>query len=190
MVVETSMMKTEIEIKLRIENRTRLITDLERVGARILHEREFEDNQLYDFPDGTLRGGGAMLRLRTLSQGALLTYKESPRVEGGAKVRDEIEVSISEGPPLAVILGRLGLIRGFRYQKYRTTYEYGPLHITLDETPIGLFAELEGPKPDIDAMAKKLGFEPRDYLAASYRDLFLSAASDAERQTDAMLFPV
>ena len=182
------MLKIEIEIKLRITDRPSLIAALERLGPRLVHEREFEDNQLYDFPDQSLQRRGAMLRLRTLSGGALLTYKDSPRVENGAKVRDEIEVPFPDGAPLALILKRIGMVPGFRYQKYRTTYDRQQLQITLDETPIGTFVELEGPKRDIDATATALGFTPQDYIVDSYRGLYFASVRESERSNSDMLF--
>ena len=44
--------------------------------------------------------------------------------------------------------------------------------VTLDETPIGVFLELEGPAAWIDATAVVLGFSEADYITASYGSLF------------------
>ena len=183
------MMKTELEVKLRIEDRAAFAGRLEALGARLSRGREFEDNQLYDFPDHALRRRGAMLRLRSYASGGVLTYKENPRVESGAKARDEIEVTIDHGPPLAMIIARLGMTPLFRYQKYRTSYSYGELHVTLDETPIGTFAELEGPKQQIDELARRLGFGPSEYILGSYRDLYLESLGEGGGKDDSMIFP-
>jgi len=53
------------------------------------------------------------------------------------------------------------------------------LLIELDETPIGVFLELEGPATAIDRAAKALGFEKRDYILANYMVLYRRIA-DAE----------
>jgi adenylate cyclase, class 2 len=166
------MKKTEVEIKLRIDHPSAIESRLKNAGARLLHPREFEDNQLYDFPDFSLKTKGAMLRLRIQDRGSVLTYKEAPRVEGGAKVRDEMEVSVSSGETGAGILAKLGMRPLFRYQKYRAVYEYAELLVTVDETPIGNFIELEGPKGLIDEMAAKLGYQPADYIVKSYLALY------------------
>jgi adenylate cyclase class 2 len=181
------MKKVEIEVKLRAGDLQGLETRLTALGVTLLHPREFEDNHLYDFPGLTLQKAGAMLRVRAHGRGAALTHKEGARVVDGAKVRDEIEVEVGDAGTLSDILGKLGLVQCFRYQKYRTTYQYHDLLLTLDETPIGVFFELEGPKKTIDDLAGKLGYSPADYITATYRDLFLSARKDAKSGHD-MLF--
>lgn len=166
------MKKTEVEIKLKVENPDGLPGRLAAIGARLVHPRAFEDNQLYDFPDFSLKTRGAMIRVRIQERGSVVTYKESPRVEQGAKVRDELEVSVDDGETAAAILGRLGMRALFRYQKYRTVFEYSELLITIDETPIGIFLELEGPKGLIDEVAGRLGYKATDYIVKSYLALY------------------
>ncbi|MBV9156122.1 MAG: adenylate cyclase, partial [Acidobacteriaceae bacterium] len=51
--------------------------------------------------------------------------------------------------------------------------------VTLDETPIGTFLELEGPGDWIDETAKQLGFSRADYIVDSYGRLYLA---DCERR--------
>jgi adenylate cyclase class 2 len=74
---------------------------------------------------------------------------------------------------LAVFEG-IGYRERFRYEKYRTEYARRgePGLVTLDETPIGNFMELEGPPRWIDATAKELGFAPSSYITLSYGRLF------------------
>jgi adenylate cyclase class 2 len=79
---------------------------------------------------------------------------------------------VADGVVLATILAKLGMAPLFRYQKYRTTYSYGDLIVTIDETPIGSFLELEGPKARIDELATRLGFSPAGHIVQSYRDLY------------------
>jgi adenylate cyclase class 2 len=166
------MKKTEVEIKLRVEDRGTIPGRLATIGAALVQDRELEDNQIYDFPDFALKTKGALLRVRIQASGAKLTYKEAPRVEGGAKVRDEMEVAVTSGETMAAIIAKLGMRPLFRYQKYREVYNYSDLTITIDETPIGVFLELEGPKPLIDEVAGKLGYRPTDYIVKSYLELY------------------
>ena len=70
--------KIEVEIKLRVQDLRGLESLLARLGARLLHPREFEDNQLYDFPGRLLQKAGAMLRVRVCRRATLLAYKEGP----------------------------------------------------------------------------------------------------------------
>jgi len=166
------MKKTEVEVKLRVEDPSTVPGLLQQIGARQVHPREFEDNQLYDFPNFSLKMNRAMLRVRIQNRGSLLTYKEAPRVEGGAKVRDEMETGVGSGETMAAILSKLGMRPLFRYQKYRAVYQYSGLIIAVDETPIGVFIELEGPKPLIDEAATRLGYKPTDYIVKSYQALY------------------
>jgi len=41
----------------------------------------------------------------------------------------------------------------------------------LDETPLGVFLELEGPARWIDRTARALGFSESDYITDSYAEL-------------------
>ncbi len=56
----------------------------------------------------------------------------------------------------------------------RTTFEASGQEgiVTLDETPIGDFLELEGPESWIDRTALRLGFGPADYITSSYAALY------------------
>ncbi len=47
------------------------------------------------------------------------------------------------------------------------------LKLTVDETPIGLFVELEGQREEIDRAAGMLGFARSDYINKSYGALFV-----------------
>jgi adenylate cyclase class 2 len=72
------------------------------------------------------------------------------------------------------VLAALGYQPTFRYEKYRTTFSKDgePGLITVDETPIGDFLELEGLGVWIDATALQLGYGEVDYVTASYASLY------------------
>ena len=61
----------------------------------------------------------------------------------------------------------------FRYEKFRTEWEMEEGHLVLDETPIGVWAELEGPPAWIDAMLERLCIAPELQSTESYGKLFL-----------------
>jgi len=182
--------RLEIEIKLKVADDQQMRDRLGKTGARLLHDREFEDNRVFDFPDQALHQRGEMLRIRILERGVVLTFKGPGRLEGGKKVREETEstLAVSEAVSLTDILQRLGMRQAFRYQKYRTTWLLQGLHVTLDETPIGTFLELEGEPGSIDSVAALLGFTPGEYIAASYRDLYLVKQIDTPGAPDEMIF--
>lgn len=95
------------------------------------------------------------------------------------KERQEIEYHLRDVRRFTRLLKRLGLRAWFQYEKYRTRYRLADsaLHIDLDETPIGAFLELEGPRRSIDHAAKALGFSEHDYITASYLELYADACA-------------
>lgn len=168
----------EIEIKLRVSSVTAGRRMLRRAGFRVRRRRLFESNVVYDTPDHALRRESKLLRLRQAGRQTLLTYK-GPPLPGKHKAREEIEVRLPEAAAFEQILGRLGMEPCFRYEKYRTEYSRtGDAGVaTVDETPIGIYIELEGPPAWIDATATQLGYGESDYITASYARLFQEFAS-------------
>ena len=182
--------RVEIEIKLRVSREAEIRERIAGAGGRLLHDREFEDNRVFDFPDGTLMRRGEMLRIRILERGVILTFKGPGHVEDGKKVREETEALLapSEAGAITQIIERIGMTQAFRYQKYRTTWEITGLLVTLDETPIGAFLELEGDSGSIDAVAALLGYARDEYIAASYRDLYMMKRLDSPDAAHEMVF--
>jgi adenylate cyclase class 2 len=163
------------------------------LGYTVRIPRIFESNQLFDRPDDSLRSSDQVLRLRLESSDGnecwTLTYK-GPAARDGYKVRDEIETSVQDGRNATLILERLGYRPGFRYEKYRTTFGTALEHgvITVDETPLGTFLELEGSKEWIDNTAKRLGFSSSDYVISSYATLWRNYVRNLSTGTKDMIF--
>ena len=116
------------------------------------------------------------------------------------KHRVETETELSDGPALAEVFASIGLVPVFRYEKYRTEWADAPTdsrakdeagnmtddgkndgkadgkeshgHCVIDETPLGIFAELEGPPNWIDRIATALEVALEDRLTISYGRLF------------------
>jgi len=192
---------TEIEVKLRIADKRRLSGQLARLKAKVICPRVHEMNTVYDTPDGSLSRRGQMLRLRVerpASRGkravragkagsgqsgfsALLTLKGPSKGQKGSrpglyKIREESELRISDTGEALAILEALGVRPWFRYEKFRSEFELPRmrgLKLALDETPIGLFLELEGPREEINRAAELLGFARSGYINKSYGALFM-----------------
>ena len=192
-VAEEEMAK-EREIKLRIEDLPGLRRRLAKLGVRVVKLRLHEHNSLFDTDERALAKREQLLRIRTeLPAGrgrkdvprTVVTFKR-PIVTLRAgknrerhKVREEIELEISDAKALATIFEGLGMSRWFQYEKFRTTFGLrasnawaAGLLIELDETPIGVFLELEGPARAINRAAKALGFVKREYILANYMVLY------------------
>ncbi len=191
----------ETEIKLRVEDVRALRRVLKRIGAQLVGPgsgRVHEMNLIFDTPDGGLAKHGQLLRIRTETREGgkraprvVLTFKSPPEelAMGEAapavrdrryKVRQEIEVVLTDAAGLQKIFEGLGLKGWFRYEKYRTTYRLPGrvkwaqgLLLELDETPVGTFLELEGPGEAIDRAAKELGYGTKDYILKNYLVLYV-----------------
>lgn len=179
----------ETEIKLRVPSVAAARARLRRHGFRVRRARVFEANLVYDTPDLALRAARRLLRLRQVGKTFLLTFK-GPPLAGPHKSREEIETAVADGERLNAVFERLGYGVMFRYEKYRTEYERPrePGHATLDETPIGVFLELEGPPAWIDRAAARLGFDAADYITASYGALYLEHCARTGVEPSHMVF--
>jgi adenylate cyclase class 2 len=88
-------------------------------------------------------------------------------------VREEQETIVGDGEVLLRIFEELGLHVWFRYEKYREEFSHEDVIVAIDETPVGVFVEIEGVEQSIEAMAAALGRSRADYVVDSYRSLFL-----------------
>ena len=178
----------EVEIKLAVPGAAAARRLLRAKGFRVFKPRVFESNDVLDTPEQRLRAAGSLLRIRSVKREVTLTFK-GPPANSKHKSRQELEVNVSEEHMLARILERLGFRRVFRYQKYRTEFRRGKAGIvTLDETPIGTYLELEGPPNWIDRTARLLGFTETDYITLSYGQLYLDWCARHGRKPGDMVF--
>jgi adenylate cyclase class 2 len=169
------MKSIETEIKFRVVDGISLETKLAAAGFRKLTARTFERNVLYDTPDRRLRADGEILRIREYGPKWVVTHKRIPpdnSPEARHKQRIETETEVQDGEAIAAIFESLGLQAAFTYEKWRTEWVDESGHCVLDDTPIGVFAELEGPADWIDRTAEKLGIGLGDFMTLSYGRLF------------------
>jgi adenylate cyclase class 2 len=166
--------RREVEIKLRVNGDIAEIRRrLERAGFNVSKPRVFESNTLFDTAERTLRATSQLLRLRRVEDACTLTYKGSP-APGKHKSREEIETGVSNEANMELVFCRLGFSPVFRYEKFRTEHEAAGQAgvVTLDETPIGNYLEIEGVAEWIDRVAEKLGFSEQQYITQSYAGLY------------------
>ena len=196
----------EREIKLKIEDIKAFRRLLRKLGAEPVgagQGRVHEENVIFDTPQGGLAKHGQLLRIRTetlegsgksgkqrAKRRVVLTFKrpvarsaaaDGKQLSAGPhKLREEIEMEVTDAATLATIFEGLGMAGWFRYEKYRTTFRLPAsqawargLLIELDETPIGTYVELEGPAGAIDRAAIELGYSKRDYVLKNYLTLYV-----------------
>jgi len=168
---------TETEVKFRLEDRGAFEVRLAALGAS-RGPTEFEANVLLDDAAGTLRRRGVALRLRETGGSSILTFKGPREVDRGVRTRLELETPVGDAATTLALLGQLGFAPIFRYEKRRTAWTFAdparPL-VVVDETPIGLFAEIEGTTASVRAAAGELGVAESDFLVESYVGLYFAA---------------
>lgn len=165
----------EIEVKFRVESIEALEKQLRSLGFRVVTPRTFERNTLYDTRDRKLRAQQAILRIRRYGDRWVLTHKCLPsghNPDARHKHRVETETDVADGEALGIVFTQLGYEPVFVYEKWRAEYADATGHCVVDDTPIGVFAELEGPEEWIDSVSSRLGLDPGSLLTLSYGRLF------------------
>jgi len=167
----------ETEAKLRVRDRALLEERLRALGA-VPGPTEHERNTLFDDAKGSLVARGEALRVRETEGRGLLTMKGKATVERGVKSRTELETAVGSADSITRVLLALGYRPRFFYEKRRTLWRFAdparPL-VAVDETPIGLFAELEGTDAGVRALAADLGVAEDELLHDSYVSLYATA---------------
>ena len=189
----------ELEVKFYLADLPGLQTRLEGLGARLAQARVHEVNLRFDTPANELLNTGRLLRLRQDSA-ARLTYKGPGSVQGGARLRQELEFTVGDFATAQALIEALGYQVVMMYEKYRAAYQLTPpapaalpgqpaspapaavpggsplpasVLITLDEMPYGPFAEIEGPDgAAIQSAAALLGLDWEARILDSYTVLF------------------
>jgi adenylate cyclase, class 2 len=180
---------TETEVKIPLADPAAVESRLRSLGFRQSVPREWESNDLYDTKDQSLRNKEMLLRLRQSGDRSVITWK-GPGQAGPHKARPELETDIGSVEVLGHILEQLGYARVFRYEKYRTEYSGDQQNgvVTIDETPIGNFMEIEGPGDWIDSVASQLGFSSANYILESYGKLYLEHCQNHGLEPGDMVF--
>ena len=164
----------EREVKLRftsVEEARAAILDS---GCTPLLGRRLQEDVLLDNESEELRRRRCVLRVRTENGKSRLTFK-GPVQPSTMKLREEVETVVGDGEVLLRVLHELGLHEWFRYEKYREEFTHEDVTVAIDETPVGVFVEIEGSEEGITTMAEALGRTPQDYVLDSYRGLFLKS---------------
>ena len=164
----------ETEIKFKIEDVNALAARLRELGFRQVTPPTNEMNTLFDLPGHPLRNRGDLLRLRKYGDIWVLTHKGKSKQSGLHKVRVETETRVEDGIKMEGILRALQFGPTFLYEKFRAEWQGGEGHVVIDETPIGNFAEIEGPAEWIDKVAAELGVSRERYITEPYSELFFA----------------
>jgi len=164
-------MDQEIEVKFLLKDYSALMQKISDLQLRCSQERIHEFNLRYDLPDGSLVAKKQVLRLRKDTQ-ARLTFKGPGIMEQDVLTRKEIEVVVSDFDATNRLLEALGYQVIMMYEKFRANYLMDKLVLSVDETPLGLFIELEGESPaQVRRAADALGLDWDARINLSYSAL-------------------
>ena len=161
----------EQEVKLVFESLEAARLAVTTAGGRLVVSRRLLVDTLFDTPDRRFLQEHCALRLRRDGARALLTFKGPPQ-PGPVKSREEIETDVGSADVAERLIRALGFERWFRSEKYREEYELGASHVAIDQTPIGVFVEIEASPIEIQRAASQLGRTPADYRVESYFRLY------------------
>jgi adenylate cyclase class 2 len=184
-------MALEVEVKFRVADPAALIERLRSAGFHEETPRTFERNILYDTPDRRLRAQQTILRVRKYGDRWIVTHKCLPPnndPDARHKHRVETETTVKDGEAIGHIFTQLGYQPSFIYEKWRTEFADATGHCVLDETPIGVYAELEGPPEWIDSTGHKLGVDHAQFLTLSYGRLFDQWRKDTGNTVENLTF--
>jgi len=174
--------ENEIKIALTKESMATLRHRLELQGSRITTRETLETNTLFDFENRRLTENGCALRMRSYDQMSLLTYKGPVQDDPLFKRRSELQTRVSHPDTMHQILASLGLEPCFQYSKMREiqslTIGEVSLEVSLDETPVGFFVELEGAPSTITKALRILSLENKQVIRDTYVSLYKAADLD------------
>jgi adenylate cyclase, class 2 len=177
----------EREVKLRFEGADAARAAVMAIGATPVHGRRLQEDSLLDTAAEDLRRRRSALRIRVDGGRSLLTFK-GPVQPALFKVREELETVVGDGHLLLRVFEELGFRVWFRYQKYREEFSIDDTMVAIDETPIGVFVEIEGGEESIARVAQALGRGPAEYVLESYRGLFVRHCEQRGAPAGDMLF--
>ena len=164
----------EVEYKFIVEDKGALVMLLDRKSS-IKKDREHQSNVMFDNPLGVMQVTDGRVRVRTHGQSGnkTLTYKKPLSPENGAKREIEYEIVFTDtNSQIEKILRAMEFTPSTSYERYRTEWQIGNIHVTLDEYPYSDFIEIEGVKSEIEALAKELGFDISQGLTKPVDTLF------------------
>jgi len=161
----------EIEVKAKIDNVEEIRNRIKTIGGKLVFKGLIRDFSL-DYENKTFQKGDYVFRIRLFENGeGKITFKGPKKADKRYKVREEIEVHVSDGFNAIKIFEHLGFKKVFRVDRIREIYEFKnkEVRVMLDTFPeIGSFIEVEGEREDIEDIIKKLKI---DRLCFSTRTL-------------------
>ncbi|MFO7680163.1 MAG: class IV adenylate cyclase [Chloroflexota bacterium] len=179
----------EVEVKFLTADLAGFRQRLLAAGAVLKGARVFERNVVFDTPDKHLLHSGKLLRLRQ-DKAVRVTFKGevAKASQSEAKVREELEINVSDFGTTAVIFQRLGFNPVLAYEKYRETFFLDNVEVVLDEMPYGDFVEIEGEEAGIKTAVSRLNLPWDKRLITNYLKLMVDLKAYHQLDFDDLTF--
>lgn len=166
---EAQEKRLEVEVKFWVDDLVGMRQRVLEAGGVLHHPRVYERNIRYDNAWKGLARQDKLLRLRQDSRNVITFKGPAQNVDvAQVKIREELEIEVDDFDTAAAILQRLNFEPVQVYEKYRETFQLGPVEVVLDEMPYGNFLELEGDEEGIVAAAHHLGLDWSKRILANY----------------------
>ncbi len=174
-------MRKEIEVKAKLNNSEKVISNLKKLGC-VLSEPVTQHDTIFVGDDygafDEFQADKNLLRVRETEGKFILTLKQPKSNEQDAI---EHETEVKDAGEMREILQHMGLHEAVRVKKARMKTHYNEWEICLDEVDgLGLFIEVEkiADDPDVEAVKnelfdflKGLGIKPEDRITNGYDTL-------------------
>ena len=171
----------EVEVKFLEVDVPTLMKKLTQLGAKKTFEGEITATY-FDFPNGSLREKGTLIRLRKKGNMVELTCKQRTNTASTAKENMEFEIHCTDFDTTKQILEKIGLMDMGKTSdankientgKHRTSYAIGNVHFEFDTFPgVPTFLEIEAQDVEtITEWAQKLGLDMQDAKPWTGKDL-------------------
>ena len=179
----------EVEVKFFVPDLGAVRKILAELGAVVTKPRVFEQNVRFDTADSDLLREWKLLRLRQ-DTAVTVTFKGEPQqaFQSEARVKEELEVTVSNFETMAMIFARIGFAPVQSYEKYRETFEWGDVEVVLDELPYGNFVELEGAEMDLKTAVSQLNLNWEKRILTNYLGLMKELKEKRDLPFDDLTF--
>lgn len=149
----------EVEVKAKIDDVKGIRRRIKIIGGKLIFKSLIKDFS-FDYENETFQKKDYVFRIRVFENGeGVITFKGPRIADKQYKVREEIEVRVSDGFSAIKIFENLGFKKVFRVDRIREIYKFKDkeVKVMLDIFPeIGSFIEIEGKKEDIEYIIQKL----------------------------------
>jgi adenylate cyclase class 2 len=187
----------EVELKCVVDDAARRRAAIEAAGATLTYEGRLVDRR-YDTPEHALAARDHVLRVREYGRAgerrAELDWKGPTRYEGGYKVREELDVPVTEPDTLPMLLDRLGYVVTIAIDREIAQYDFGGAMIRFERYPrMDELVEVEGTPEQIERAIAALGLPRADFSSERLPDFVrryeartgvVAALCDAELRGD------